>query len=83
MVPYTEEDVIIPWGLLWEFTILMKNYHIALIFHALQSIQYLILNCHLRTQSSEFSIFTGCQNLSCYCSQSPAVFPSALILCEC
>lgn len=36
MVPYTQEDVIIPWRLLWEFTILMKNYHIALIVHALQ-----------------------------------------------
>lgn len=78
VVPYTEEDAINPWGLLWEFTILMKNYHIALTVHALQKIQDFIVNCHLQTQCSEFSTFTLCQNVSCRCSQSPAVFPSVI-----
>lgn len=76
MVPYTEEDVIIPWGLLWEFTILMKNYHIALIFHALQSIQYLILNCHLRTQSSEFPYSRGVRIYPAVALRAQLSFPA-------
>lgn len=76
MVPYTEEDVIIPWGLLWEFTILMKNYHITLIFHALQSIQYLILNCHCGLNPVSFPYSRGVRIFPAVALRAQLSFPA-------